>query len=256
MIDKQAIVDKKAKIAKNVEISPFAVIGADVEIGSGTWVGPHAVIKGPTKIGCDNQIFQFASIGEDPQDLKYHGEKTTLEIGDRNTFREFCTVNRGTVQDQGITSIGNDNLFMNYIHIAHDCRVGSHTIFANNASLAGHVHVDDYVILGGFAAVYQFCHLGAHSFIMAASLITKDVLPFTKVSGMFAKPFGLNTIGLRRRGFSSETISLIKRAYKIVYRQNLTAKEAIEPLQDMVKSCPEISLYIDMLQNSKYGIIR
>ncbi|MBN1684027.1 MAG: acyl-ACP--UDP-N-acetylglucosamine O-acyltransferase [Gammaproteobacteria bacterium] len=256
MIDKKAIIDPKAKIDENVTIEPYAVIGADVEIASGTWIGSHAVIKGPSRIGRDNKIFQFASIGEIPQDLKFQGEKTYLEIGERNTFREFCTINRGTVQDHGITKIGHNNLFMNYVHVAHDCVIGNDTIFANNASLAGHVHVGDYVILGGFAGVLQFCHLGAHSFISTGAIVLKDVLPYTKVSGVYAKPFGLNSVGMSRHGFSSETIMTLKRGYRVIYRQNLTVSEAIKELETMVGECPEIQLYIDMLEGSERGIVR
>lgn len=258
MIDKTAIIDSTAKIADNVVINPYAIIGAEVEIDSGTWIGPHAVIKGPTKIGRDNKIFQFASIGEDPQDLKYQGEKTYLEIGDRNIFREFCTINRGTGDDRGTTTIGNDNLFMSYVHVAHDCVIANHTIFANNATLAGHVHVDDHVILGGFSAIYQFCHLGTHCFISGGSLVTKDVLPFVKVAGkdVYAKPFGLNIVGLQRRGFKPATRKLLKRAYKIIYQEGLTSAEAIEKLSPMIAECPEIELFMQSIQNAKHGIVR
>jgi UDP-N-acetylglucosamine acyltransferase len=258
MIDKNAVVHPSAKVDEKAKISPFAVIGADVEIGAGTWIGPHTVIKGPARIGRDNKIFQFASVGEDPQDLKYNGETTFLEVGDRNVIREFCTIDRGTIQDKGKTVIGDDNLFMSYVHIAHDCCIGNHAIFANNATLAGHVHVDDHVIMGGFAAVYQFCYLGIHSFISAGALVTKDVLPFVKVAGVdsYAKPFGLNSVGLRRRGFDAKTRTMLKRAYKIIYRDGLICSEAIEKLRPMVKDCPEIDLFIKVLENAKHGIVR
>jgi len=256
MIDKRAIIDASAKIDENVIIEPYAVIGANVEILSGSWVGTHAVIKGRTKIGHDNKIFQFASIGEIPQDLKYKGEDTSLEIGDRNIFREFCTINRGTVRDHGVTKIGDNNLFMNYVHIAHDCQIENHTVFANNATLAGHVKVHDYVILGGFAAIHQFCYLGKHCFIAAGSLVQRDVLPYVRVSGAYAKPYGLNSVGLRRHGFNSDTILLLKRAYRTIYRKNLTVAEAIDALKEMVPESEAIQLYIDMLEQSERGIVR
>lgn len=254
MIDKTAIIDPSAKIASNVHIGPYSVIGPDVEIGEGTWIGPHVVIQGPTKIGRDNKIFQFSSIGEVPQDLKYKGEKTILEIGDRNSIREFCTIHRGTVQDKGTTKIGNDNLFMNYVHIAHDCVVGNHTIFANNASLAGHVTVEDYVTLGGFSGVFQFCRVGAHSFISTNSVVIKDVPPYVKVSGYYAKPYGLNTVGLQRRGFAEDALSQLRRAYKIIYRNGLTVAKAIEELQKL--GTPEIHQLIHFIENSNAGIVR
>lgn len=256
MIDERALVSPEAIIAPDVAIGPFTIIGPEVEIGSGTWIGPHAFIKGPTRIGRHNKIFQFASIGEDTQDKKYQGEKTYLEIGDNNIIREFCTINRGSIQDRGITRIGDDNLFMAYVHIAHDCQIGNHTIFDNNATLAGHVHVDDYATLSGFSGIYQFCHLGQHCFISAGAIVIKDVIPFIKVAGVYAKPFGLNTVGLTRRGFSEETRTALKQGYKIIYREGLTVSQAIEKLQSMVQRHPEIGFYIDFLQNSSRGIIR
>jgi UDP-N-acetylglucosamine acyltransferase len=254
VIDKTAIIDPLARVAGNVCIGPYSVIGPDVEIGEGTWVGPHVVIRGPTKIGRVNKIFQFSSIGEIPQDMKFQGEKTYLEIGDGNTFREFCTVNRGTVQDKGITRIGNHNLFMAYVHVAHDCEIGNYTIFANNASLAGHVKVEDYAILSGFAGVFQFCRLGAHSFAATNSVIIKDVPPFVKVSGYYAKPFGLNTVGLQRRGFEHQTIMQLRRAYKIIYRNGLTVAKAVEKLQ--IIECEEIRRLIHFIETSTTGIVR
>lgn len=254
MIDKTAILDPSAKIAKNVHIGPYSVIGPDVEIGEGTWIGPHVVIQGPTRIGRDNKIFQFSSIGEMPQDLKFKNEKTYLEIGDRNVIREFCTFNRGTIQDKTVTKIGNDNLFMAYVHIAHDCEVGNGTIFSNNASLAGHVSVEDFVILGGFSGVFQRCRVGAHSFVATNSVVIKDVPPFVKVSGYYAKPFGLNTVGLQRRLFSEETINLLRRAYKIIYRSGLTVANALEELQKLPAA--EIQQLIEFIQASNSGIVR
>lgn len=256
MIHSTAIIDPAARIAANVEIGPWTIIGADVEIGEGTWIGPHVVIQGPTKIGKENKIFQFSSIGEMPQDLKFKGERTYLEIGDRNTIREFCTFNRGTAQDKSLTRIGHDNLFMAYVHIAHDCVVGNHTIFSNNASLAGHVIVDDHVILGGFAGIFQFCHLGAHSFISANAVVVKDVPPYVKVAGFYAKPYGLNTVGLQRRGFSEQTALGLKRAYKTIYRKGLTVKQAIDELNEMSLECPEVKMFVDFVGASEHGIVR
>ncbi|MEO8400676.1 MAG: acyl-ACP--UDP-N-acetylglucosamine O-acyltransferase [Gammaproteobacteria bacterium] len=256
MIHTTAIIHPTARIAANVEIGPYSVIGEDVEVGEGTWIGPHVVIKGPTKIGKENKIFQFASLGEDPQDKKYQGERTCLEIGDRNVIREFCTLNRGTVQDKSLTRIGNDNLFMAYVHIAHDCVVGNNTIFANNASLAGHVTVEDYVIMSGFSGASQNCRVGMHSFASMGSMIDKDVPPFVKVSGYYAKPFGLNTVGMQRRGFSADTMLYLRRAYKIIYRQGLTIKQALEHLNEMLGNCPEIQVFIDFINSSDRGIVR
>lgn len=254
MIDKTAIIDPLAKIANNVHIGAYSVIGPDVEIGEGTWIGPHVVIQGPTRIGKDNKIFQFSSVGEMPQDLKFKGEKTYLEMGDRNIIREFCTINRGTTQDRAVTSIGNDNLFMAYVHVAHDCQIGNHTIFSNNASLAGHVQIEDYVILGGFSGVFQRCRVGAYGFIATNSVVIKDVPPYVKVSGYYAKPFGLNTVGLQRRGFAEEIISQLRRAYKIIYRNGLTVAKALEELHKMESS--EIQQLIQFIESSNAGIVR
>jgi UDP-N-acetylglucosamine acyltransferase len=254
VIHQTAIIDASAKIAKDVHIGPYSVIGPDVEIGEGTWIGPHVVIQGPTTIGCNNKIFQFAAIGEMPQDMKFQGERTTLHIGDRNIIREFCTIHRGTAQDHSVTRIGDDNLFMNYVHIAHDCEVGNHTIFANNASLAGHVKVEDYVIFGGFSGVFQFCRVGKHSFITTNSVVIKDVLPYTKVSGYYAKPYGLNKVGLQRRGFTQAIIKELYQAYKIIYRQGLTIAEAINELKNL--EAIEIEYLIQFIQSSEAGIVR
>lgn len=253
MIDKTAIIDPSAVIAKDVHIGPYSIIGPDVEIGEGSWIGPHVVIQGPTRIGRDNKIYQFASIGEASQDKKYAGQRTYLEIGDRNIIREFCTFNRGTGQDT-VTKIGNDNLFMAYVHIAHDCQVGNHTIFANNASLAGHVTVEDHVILSGFSGVFQFCRVGAYSFATTNSVIIKDVPPFVKVSGYYAKPYGLNTVGLQRHGFAEEVMTRLRRAYKIIYRNGLTLANAIVELQKM--ECPEVNKLVQFIETSNAGIVR
>ena len=256
MIDSRADIHPKAELASDVEVGPFAVIGPDVVIGAGSWIGPHVVINGPTRIGSDNKIFQFSSIGEMPQDKKYGGEPTLLEIGDRNVIREFCTLNRGTVQGGGATRIGSDNWIMAYVHIAHDCQIGNHTIFANNASLAGHVTIEDHVILGGFSQVHQFCSLGAHCFTAFGSGIAKDIPPYVMVSGHPAAPHGLNAEGLRRRGFSTETLTRLRRAYKTIYRANLTLKEAIAQLKEQIAECPEIGVMVDFLEKSSRGIVR
>lgn len=256
MIDPRAVIDPKAKLAEDVSVGPYAVIGPDVEIGAGTVIGPHAVINGPTRIGRNNRIFQFASLGDAPQDKKYAGEPTRLEIGDGNTIREFVTINRGTVQDQGVTRIGDDNWIMAYVHIAHDCVIGNHTIFANNASLAGHVRIEDYVILGGFTLVHQFCALGVHSFTAFSTGIAKDVPPYVMVSGHSAQPHGLNTEGLKRRGFSPETIAKLKQAYKTLYRSKLTLQEAIEALRAQAADCAEVGVMVEFLEKQKRGIVR
>lgn len=256
MIHSTAIIDPSARIGANVEIGPWTIIGPDVEIGEGTWIGPHAVLRGPMRIGKNNKIFQFVSLGEDPQDKKFQGEKTYLEIGDRNVIREFCTFNRGTAQDLGTTRIGHDNLFMAYVHIAHDCVIGNHTIFANNASLAGHVIVEDYVIMSGFSGASQHCRMGSHSFASMGAMIDKDVPPFVKVSGYYAKPYGLNTVGMQRRGFVDETILNLRRAYKIIYRKSLTIKEALIQLEEMISVCPEVQIFVDFIKQSERGIIR
>lgn len=258
MINKHAIVDSSAVIAKNVEIGPYAIIGANVEIGEGTKIASHAVITGRTKIGCNNKFFQFTSIGADPQDLKYKGEDTLLEIGDNNIFRECCTINRGTEQGGGVTRIGNNNLVMAYVHIAHDCILGNDIVLSNNTSFAGHVVVGDCVVFGGFAVIAQFCTVGAYSFVGATTGINKDVLPYTLVSSHHgpAKTYGLNIVGLKRRGFSLEKIRQIEQAYNLLCKDNVTVKEAISKLEIMAKECLEIQLIIDMLQKSKHGVVR
>ena len=253
-IHETAIIDPSVKIGCDVEIGAYTHIGQDVEIGDGTFIGPHVVIGEHTRIGRENKIFQFASVGEIPQDLKFKGETTYLEIGDHNVIREFCTLNRGTIQDKGLTKIGNHNLLMAYVHIAHDCMIGNHTVFANNASLAGHVIVEDHVILSGFAGVFQFCRVGAYGFAATNAVIIKDVPPFVKVSGYYAKPFGLNTVGLQRHGFSEEVISELRRAYKIIYRNGLTLTNAIQELQKL--SSQEIKRLVQFIETSQAGIIR
>lgn len=256
LIHPTAIVHAGAKIAEGVSIGPYAVIGEHVEIGANTSIGPHAVITGHTRIGADNRIFQFVSLGEIPQDKKYAGEPTRLEIGDRNVIREFCTFNCGTVQDRGVTRIGNDNWIMAYVHIAHDCVIGNHTIFANNASIAGHVDVDDYAILGGFTVAHQFCKIGAHVITGMGTITFKDIPPYVTASGNEARPYGINSEGLKRRGFLPEALAAIKRAYKTLYRQGLSLAEARESLQKQAEEQAEIGLFLEFLDRSTRGIIR
>ena len=256
MIDPRAAIDPKAKIADGVTVGPFSVIGPDVEIGEGSWIGPNVVIEGPCRIGRENRIFQFCSIGAEPQDKKYAGEPTLLEIGDRNVIRESCTLNRGTTQDLGYTRIGSDNWIMAYVHIAHDCVVGNNTIFANNATLAGHVVIEDYAILGGASLIHQFCTIGAHSFIGMGSAISKDVPPYLMVAGQPTHPHGLNTEGLRRRGFSSEAISALKKVYKLVYRSGMTTAKALDEIQGLEADFDEIAQFAEFLRSSSRGIVR
>jgi len=251
-----AIVDPQARIAADVEIGPYAVIGPHVEIGPGSWIGSHTVITGHTRIGARNRIFQYSSIGEIPQDKKYHGEPTRLEIGDDNTVREFCTFNCGTAQDAGVTRVGNGNWIMAYVHLAHDCQVGNNTIFANNAQLAGHVHVGDHVILGGYTGVHQFCRIGAHSITGIGSVVLKDVPPYITASGDTAKPYGVNAEGLKRRGFSADTITKLKRAYKTLYRSGLTLEQARRELGRQARDCAEVQVIVDFLASASRGIIR
>lgn len=256
MIHPQAIIEPGAVIGNNVTIGPWTYISSNVVIGDNCEISSHVVINGPTKIGQGNRIFQFASIGEDCQDLKYAGEPTELIIGDNNTFRECCTIHRGTIQDNSLTQIGSNNLFMAYTHVAHDCIVGNHCIMANNASIAGHVHVNDHVIIGGMSGIHQFCQIGAHSFIAANALVLKDVPAYVMASGHPAKPFGLNSEGLKRRGFASDTIMSIKRAYKNVYRKKLSIEEALSAIELQGDESAELAAFTDSVKNSVRGIIR
>ena len=256
MIHSTAFIDPTAKLADSVEVGAYSIVGANVEIGENTWVGPHVVIQGPTKIGRENKIFQFSSIGEVPQDKKFHGETSYLEIGDRNTIREFVTINRGTEDGGGTTRIGNDNWLMAYIHIAHDCIVGNHTTFANNASLAGHVVIDDHAILGGFTLVHQFCKIGQHAFCGMGSAISKDVPPYMMVNGSPAQAHGLNSEGIKRKGFSKEAMKALRDAYKIIYRSKLTIEEAKQQLKPLADAHPEVKSMLDFLNESQRGILR
>lgn len=251
-----AIIDPKAELDSSVTVGAYSTIGAHVKVGADTRIASHVVLKGPTTIGKNNQIFQFSSLGEEPQDKKYRDEPTTLEIGDNNTIREFCTFNRGTTQDKGVTKIGNDNWIMAYVHIAHDCTIGNNTIMANNSSLAGHVDIHDYAILGGFTLIHQFCKVGAHVITAVGSVVFKDIPPYVTAAGYDAKPHGINAEGLKRRGYSPESITQIKRAYKALYRNSLTLEEAKLELANMQKDCPEIAMLTDFLQISTRGIVR
>src|SRR5690554_1942787 len=256
LIDPRAIVDPAARLADDVQVGPWSIIGPDVEIGEGTVIAPHVVIKGPTRIGRHNRIYQFSSVGEDTPDLKYKGEPTRLVIGDHNVIREGVTIHRGTVQDRAETTIGDNNLLMAYVHIGHDSVLGNHCILVNNTALAGHVHIGDWAILSGFTLVHQYCHIGAHSFSGMGSAIGKDVPAYVMVNGSPAAAKSINVEGLRRRGFSREQVATITRAFKIIYRRGLTAEEALLQLQQLEEASPELKLLIDSLQRSTRGIVR
>ncbi len=254
-IHQTTIVDKSAKLGKNITIGPYSIVEAGVTIGDGTWIGPHVVLRSFTTIGKENQIFQFCSIGEAPQHQHYAGEPTKLEIGDRNIVREYCTINRGTADGLGMTKIGNDNFIMAYTHIAHDCVLGNHIIFANGASLAGHVDIGDYAILGGFSLVHQFCKIGQHCITGIGCICLQDVPPYIVAAGNPAKPFGINTKGLRRRNFSVDTIQLLSKAYRAIYRLNLDLQSAIHEVEKMGNNA-DLTLFSEFLRHSKRGIIR
>ena len=256
MIHSTAIIHPGAKLGAGVSVGPYSIIGENVVIGDNTRVCPHVVITGCTRIGCDNRIFQFCSIGDEPQDKKYAGEPTCLEIGDRNTIREFCTFNVGTVQDAGVTRIGSDNWIMAYVHVAHDCQVGNRTVLANNAQLAGHVHVDDWAILGGFTGAHQFCRIGSHTMLAGGTIVLQDIPPYVMAAGNPAIPHGINVEGLKRRNFSAEALLGLKRAYRTLYKSGLMLEEARAKLEEDAKTCPEIQPILDFLTVSKRGIIR
>jgi len=256
MIHATAIVHPGASIGDRVEIGPYAVIGEHVTIGPGTTVGPHAVVEGWTEIGRDNQIFQFASIGADPQDLKFHGEKSLLKIGDRNKIREFVTMHRGTEDGGGETVVGSDNLFMAYAHVAHDCRVGDHVILANCGTLAGHVIVEDFAIVGGLSGIHQFSRIGAHAMIGGGSAVVQDVAPFTIAQGNHAKTVGLNLVGLKRRGFSEESLRAIKKAYRLVFRSGLRLEDALKQIETDLIDAEDALAFAEFIRNSDRGIAR
>jgi UDP-N-acetylglucosamine acyltransferase len=251
-----AVVDPAARLADDVEVGPFAVVGPHVTAGPGTVIGPHAVVTGHTTLGARNRVFQFTSIGEIPQDRKYGGEPTRTSIGDDNVFREFVSIHAGTAQDRGVTSIGNGNWLLAYTHIAHDCVVGSHTTFSNNAQLAGHVVIEDWVTMGGFTGVHQFCRVGAHAMIAAGSIVLQDVPPYVTASGYPAKPHGTNNEGLRRRGFTSEDILAVRRAYKVLYRENRSLDEARDELAARAAENPRLAPLVAFLERAGRGIIR
>lgn len=255
MIHETAIIDPKAELDSSVSVGPFCVIGPHVKIDAGTVLNSHVVVQGPTVIGKNNKVFQFASVGEDCQDLKYAGEPTELVVGDNNTFRECVTIHRGTVQDEGITAIGSNNLFMATAHIAHDCRIGSNSIIANGCTIAGHVHIGDWAIIGGQVGIHQFCHIGAHSFIGGGAIILKDLPPYVMM-GNDGKPHGINSEGLRRRGFESDTIMKIKRAYKAIYRQGNTVQEAAQIIRELAEDEEQVAMMADFIENSPRGLVR
>ncbi|MEA2415138.1 MAG: UDP-N-acetylglucosamine acyltransferase [Thermoanaerobaculia bacterium] len=256
-IDSTAVITGNAVLAPDVVVGPYVVIGANVTIGSGCVIGPFTRIEGPTAIGERNQFYGHASIGGPPQDLKYKGEHTELAIGNDNVFREFVTINRGTTGGGGKTTIGNENFFMAYSHVAHDCHVGSYTIFANNATLAGHVEIADYATIGAFSAVHQFCRVGEHAFVGGGSMITQDVMPYAKtVASRDNRSYGINTIGLERKGFSKETVEALQRAYKILIRSKLRADEALQKIEEELGNFPEARYLVEFVRASKRGIIR
>jgi UDP-N-acetylglucosamine acyltransferase len=254
-IDPTARVHPGARLAADVEVGPYSIVGERVEIGEGSWIGAHAVLDGRLRIGRRNRIFHFCSIGAPPQDKKYAGEDTAVEIGDGNTIREYVTINRGTARDAGVTRVGDDNWIMAYVHFAHDCQIGSHAIFANACQLAGHVHVGDWAILGATTLVHQFVHIGAHSFTGMGTFLPQDLPPFVKAAGNMARPFGINSEGLRRRGFSADTIARIKRAYRTLYRSGLGLEEAKRELAGQAAQCAEVGALLEFLARSQRGFI-
>jgi UDP-N-acetylglucosamine acyltransferase len=256
MIDARAVVSPQAQLAPDVTVGPFSVIGPQVQVGARTVIGPHVVVNGPTTIGEENHIFQFASIGDAPQDKKYRGEPTRLVIGDRNVFRESCTINRGTTHDKGVTTIGSDNLFMAFSHVAHDCLIGNNTVFANSVALGGHVEVGDWAILGGLVAVHQFTKIGAHAFLGGGAILSRDVPPYVMVAGNPAVPHGVNGEGLKRRGFSEEQIRYIREAYRIIYRSDLKLSEALTRLTTLAAERLEIRAFVDFIHSSTRSLVR
>lgn len=251
-----ALVHPGAQLASGVSVGAYSIVGEHVVLGEGTWVGPHVVIEGHTRLGRDNRVYQFASIGAPPQDKKYAGQPTTVAIGNGNTIREGVTINRGTAEDVGATRIGDNNWLMGYVHVAHDCEIGSNTIMANYTGLAGHVQVGDWAILGGATVVHQWVHIGAHSFTSMGTYLAQDLLPYVMAAGNMAKPFGINSEGLRRRGFSADAIARIKQAYRVLYRSGLGLEEARRQLTTLAAACAEVGLMLEFLERSKRGILR
>ena len=251
-----ALIESGARVAPGVAVGAYSIIGARAEVGEGSWIGPHVVIEGRTRIGRNNRIYQFASLGAAPQDKKYAGEDTAVEIGDGNTIREYVTINRGTAKDAGVTRVGDDNWIMAYVHFAHDCQIGNHTVFANACQLAGHVQVGDWAILGATTLVHQFVHIGAHSFTGMGTYLPQDLPPFVMAAGNMAKPYGINSEGLRRRGFHADTIGRIKRAYRSLYRAGFSLEEAKRELAAQAAECPEVGLLLEFLARSRRGFIR
>jgi UDP-N-acetylglucosamine acyltransferase len=256
MIHPTAIIHPGARLAADVAIGPYSIIGEHVTLGEGCWVGPHAVVEGRTTLGRNNRIFQFSSIGAIPQDLKFRGEETTLSIGDGNTFREFVTVHLGTADGGGITTIGNKNLLMAYVHVAHDCIVGNEIVLANAATLAGHVEIGDHAILGGLSAIHQFTRIGIHAMISGGSMVNQDITPYTIAQGDRAQPVGINLIGLKRRGFSDEALRALKNAYKTIFRAGLKQEEALEKLTEDAAAYPEVKVFVDFIRGTQRGIAR
>jgi UDP-N-acetylglucosamine acyltransferase len=256
MIDARAVISPQADIAAGVEVGPFSIIGPQVTIGPGTWIGPHVVINGPTRVGAENRIFQFASLGDAPQDKKYKGEPTRLEIGDRNVIRECVTVNRGTTHGEGVTRIGDDNLLMAYSHVAHDCRIGNQIVLSNVATLGGHVEIGDFAILGGLSAVHQFTKVGAYCFIANNAAVTRDVPPYIMAVGQPAMPHSVNSVGLKRRGFTEDQIRNVRRAYRLLYRSGLKLKAALEELDRAALTQEEIRPFVDFIRRSSRSIVR
>ena len=256
MIDPRAIVSPKAELAPDVTVGAYSIIGPEVVLGPGTVIGPHVVINGPTRMGAENRVFQFASLGDAPQDKKYKGEPTRLEIGDRNVFRESCTMNRGTTKDKGVTTIGNDNLFMAYSHVAHDCVLGNNIVFANCATLGGHVEIGDWVILGGMAAIHQFCKVGPHAFIAGGAIITRDVPPYFMVAGNPSAPHAVNAEGLRRRGFTPDQVRNIRNAFRVLYRSELLLADAVAQLAEAGKTQPEVAALVEFIGRSERSLVR
>jgi len=256
MIDPRASVSPRAELAADVSVGPFTVIGPDVIIGPGTVIGPHAVINGPTRMGADNRVFQFASIGDAPQDKKYKGEPTRLEIGDRNVFRECCTINRGTTHGEGVTRLGSDGLYMAYTHVAHDCTIGDKVVLANCATMGGHVEIGDWVQLGGLSAIHQFCKIGAHAFVGGGAIVTRDVPPYVMIAGNPAEPHSVNAEGLKRRGFAPQQIRNIRNAYRILYRSELTLAAAVEQLTALAREQPELATFVEFIGRSTRSLVR